>query len=1068
MANYPFEAFRVEAGPVVASAPESARMEMEAPDTDPIVTAILADDPDGERARAALAASTPAEGAALLERLAQAAADAEPERATRWLVEAAALWSGAAGDAKRAARALRAAVDVSPTDDEALAQLTRLYRENGKHRPLARLLERRAELLLDEAGEETAALARAGEAFTTLGHLLRDPPLESPVEAIAAYGRAIATRAAPIEAFRAARALYLEAEQSADALPLFAMERERCADPAALVALYREEARARELAGDGAGASAVLRLAYKLTPDATGLAEDLWRSIRDRVAAGEPVLPEEKAEATAILATVAAKLEATALPAHDLAGLKLAFALAVRALEGAPRAAELVRQAEVLVGLGAERPLAVRHAEPALADLSAAEAAPLLERLESIAGPEEAIALHERAIDRATTAEGRAAAVGLATRAAVKHGSLDRIERFFAAITVHASEEPSLAALERATAEGDHRRGGTVLRGILAAALAHTEPDVIDGGRTRSALLRRASRIARRDLGDPDLAFEWLGDALFARLEGALEEGLAPLEHLTSGAAPGPVAIPVKAERLPTQPPPPPPLTVAPPKPAIAASPTSLTPPPVARVEVLASRGPRLPPLMPPVPRAPDLPQRPAPPPPSVRADALPVAPRPPTVPPAPAVPSPEATSAPRPLPPPSPRFDAPPPPSVRAEAGPARPAAPPPAPPPPPPPIVRVDAPAARASMPPPPPPPVPRLEVPATRPATLPPPVPPAATLNRPATIPPVLIRPPTVAPPPPAPPPPAAPADATPIASTPDTPPAAPVSPVVPAAAVAPATPAPSATAASPVTPEAPAATRPAGASSRRKVGKAPLMVMRDPFAPPPAIPARAASPPAAAPPGAIPKPAAPGVFPAPSLPEPRPPTPTPPSGPTRSRISGEELIADLFEAMHELDFCTDSIDAATFTLKLAMSKLASDAGVVHLYDIDRREFVVVHAAGPGASVLRGLRTADTDPLADEAMRTRGAIIVSSPAEDARTSGQRWGALRNATGSAVASIAVARAAQAGRFLGLVELVNLAAPDPETPGAFAAGDEHALSYIADRFAEFVAAHGVMLDDDG
>ncbi len=1006
---------------MVASAASSTGMETEAPDTDPIVREILTDaDPDRARTRlrAELAGCTPAEGAALLERLAEAAADTQPARATRWLVEAAALWfsnaGGTAGDPKRAARALRAAVDVSPTDDEAVAQLTALYRDNGKHRPLARLLERRAEMLFEGAGEDQALLRHAAEAFTGLGDLFRAPPLSSQAEAIAAYGRAIATGAAPLEAFRAARALYVEAEQSADALPLFALERDRCTDPAALIALYRDEARARERAGDGAGASALLRLAHKVDPDARELAEELWRSVHDRLAAGKPVLPEERAEAAAILTAAARKLEATALPAQDLAGLKLAFALAVRALEGAPRAAELVRQAEVLIDLGAERPLAVRHAEPAVAELTPAEALPLLERLERVAGPDEAVALHERAVARAATPEGRALALTQAARVAVRHGLLDRLERFFVTVSVHAAEEPSLVALERAAAEGDHHRGGTVLRGILAAALARTEPDVIDGGRTRSALLRRAARIARRDLADPDQAFEWLGDALFARLEGALEEGLAPLEHLTLGAAPAPAVPPA---RPPTQPPPPPiAATLAPPPPVSA--------PP--RVEVLSSRGQRLPPLAQfagkprtppsapppssvgapssaftpaaPVPAPAPVPPPPAaPPPPSVRADAVPVA-RPPTIPPA------------------NPRFDAPPPPSVRADLQPIRP--PPPAPPPP---SVRAEAttpsPQAVPQAPPPPPPaPLARTEAAVHRPSA--PPPPPPVPQHRPPTIPPTTLaaRPPTVPPPPPP-------------------------APAAPPAAVAPAAPRP------------PVAPRPSTASSRRKIGKPPLTEMRDPFAPSRTAPTAPAAP-------------------APNLgapPEPRAPTPTPPSGSAaRSRISGDELIADLFEAMHELDFCADSRDAAAFTLKLAMAKLGSDVGVVHLYDIDRREFVVVHAAGPGASVLRGLRTSDTDPLAAEAMRTRGAILVSAPAGDPRTSGQRWAAMRNAAGTSIASIAVSRAAQAGRFLGLVELCNLDVADPQTPGTFAAGDEHALTYMAERFGEFVAAHGVMLDDEG
>jgi GAF domain-containing protein len=191
-------------------------------------------------------------------------------------------------------------------------------------------------------------------------------------------------------------------------------------------------------------------------------------------------------------------------------------------------------------------------------------------------------------------------------------------------------------------------------------------------------------------------------------------------------------------------------------------------------------------------------------------------------------------------------------------------------------------------------------------------------------------------------------------------------------------------------------------------------------------------------------------------------PEPPKSRPAAGGARQRVSGDELIADLFQEMHELDFCADSIDAASFTLALAMEKLGSDAGIVHLYDIDRREFVVVSAAGPGVSSLRGLRTRETDPLAEEALRTRGAVIVGDVESDARALAPRWGAVRAALGRPLASIACARAAQAGRFLGLIELCHARGTTP-----FQEGDEHALSYIAERFTEFVAAHGVTLADE-
>ncbi len=162
------------------------------------------------------------------------------------------------------------------------------------------------------------------------------------------------------------------------------------------------------------------------------------------------------------------------------------------------------------------------------------------------------------------------------------------------------------------------------------------------------------------------------------------------------------------------------------------------------------------------------------------------------------------------------------------------------------------------------------------------------------------------------------------------------------------------------------------------------------------------------------------------------------------------------------MHELDFCADSVEAASFTLALAMEKLGSDAGIVHLYDIDAREFVVVRAAGPALAALRGLRTPDDDLLAAEALRTRATVMVRDPAADPRASAPRWNAIRSLLGTPLRAIACARAAQAGRFLGLIELCSTS-----EAGGFEAGDEHALFYIAERFTEFVASHGVTLGDD-
>jgi hypothetical protein len=1160
-----------------------------APPPQALVDAILAD-PTSERSTAELrqiAMRSPTAGAVLLEQLAEEHAEDDPLRASRWLTVAAALWSDGVGDAKRAARALRAALDLCPTDEDALAQLTRLYRDNGKHRALVRLLERRAEAFLEQAPADPTAARRAAEAFTSLGHLLRDPPLESPTEAIAAYNRAIATGAATHETFRAARDLYLEAEQSADALPLFALEREATADPTDLIALYREEAAARRLAGDNAGASALLRLAQKLDPDGPALAEDLWRSIADRIDAGETVLPEERADAAKALAAVAAKLEATALPSNDLAGLKLAFGLAVRALEGAARAAELVRQAEVLVGLGAERPLALRHAEPGFAGVDPNDAAPLLDRLVALAGIDQVIDLHERLIARAASFDDRAVAIAVAARTTTK-ASPHHLERFFASATSLSSGEPALGALERLARDGDAARGGTSQRRLFAHALAACEPEADDGGRVRAALLRRAATMARRELGDPDQAFEWLGDALFARLEGVLApieaqlEPVRPVGRASATLAPTPARIPPAPPAPPAPSPPqapksqrmrlPPPVTPGPlaPRPVglrepslpdvgsqaypspPPATPSPHTPAPAAPIAAKApepspvpnarprtmpppvpTAAPMTPPPVPPAPppRVPSAPSFAPPPPPPVGKPAIALAPG--VTPHAPAMSAPPAAHA---TPPPPPVVAATPPPPPVAPVTPVPPVAP----------AAATPPPAPVASPPEPPP-------VHAARPRTVPPPVPAFppiahAGANGVATPTPT----PTPTPSPPAPPPPPPPTRAQ-LPSLPATP-AVPKRPYFPPAAPRggdaalragelqsvlrggdlapsprPATPepppvtapheprrmasfdvdldslsadaSPALQASLPEPPPVPAAAPPlssvppvpaakaSSASSRRKVKAATVKEPKEqpsqwgtaPPEPPPVAPAQPAPPielkdPFARPSGPPPVPSSPPhaapierATPIPSrivLPPPPPPiavAPPPPAPARRGpRVSGDELIADLFQDMHELDFCTDSVDAATFTLSLAMDKLESDIGIVHLYDIDRREFVVVRAAGPGTGVLARLRTSEADPLAAEALRSRGAVILPDAANDPRAIGGRWDALRTALGQPLACIATIRAAQGGRFLGLIELGYR-----HTAGGFAEGDEHALSYIAERFTEFVAAHGVMLGED-
>jgi hypothetical protein len=176
---------------------------------------------------------------------------------------------------------------------------------------------------------------------------------------------------------------------------------------------------------------------------------------------------------------------------------------------------------------------------------------------------------------------------------------------------------------------------------------------------------------------------------------------------------------------------------------------------------------------------------------------------------------------------------------------------------------------------------------------------------------------------------------------------------------------------------------------------------------------------------------------------------------PSAP-RIRLSGDELITNLFESTHDLHFLTDALEGADFVLSLLLEKLPSTIGLVHFYDINAREFVVVRAIGPGAAKALLVRTSEKEPLIAEAMHKRRAVVIEDATADPRAQKGRWALIE----TPCRSLVCAPVEQGGRFLGLLELVN-----PRDGGPFAESDGHALTYIGEQFAEFLAARGITLD---
>ena len=186
------------------------------------------------------------------------------------------------------------------------------------------------------------------------------------------------------------------------------------------------------------------------------------------------------------------------------------------------------------------------------------------------------------------------------------------------------------------------------------------------------------------------------------------------------------------------------------------------------------------------------------------------------------------------------------------------------------------------------------------------------------------------------------------------------------------------------------------------------------------------------------------------------QPVPPAPVTSGRPT-ARIYGEDLIADLFESMHDLHFSRDAVEGGDFCLQLAMAKLPSLAGIVQLYDINHREFLVTNTRGEGTDKLLLRRFPETDSLLAAAMRKRRAVVIGNAVDSEAATNERYVAIGGAR-----SLIIAPVMQAGRFLGAIELVNPADGEP-----FSESDGNAVSYIAEQLAEFVAARGVVTDPE-
>ena len=185
-------------------------------------------------------------------------------------------------------------------------------------------------------------------------------------------------------------------------------------------------------------------------------------------------------------------------------------------------------------------------------------------------------------------------------------------------------------------------------------------------------------------------------------------------------------------------------------------------------------------------------------------------------------------------------------------------------------------------------------------------------------------------------------------------------------------------------------------------------------------------------------------------------------TPPPGRTASsaripiakvgtRVSGDELITSLFEAMHDLHFLRDAIEGADFCLQLAQEVIPSRACFAHFFDLEKREFCLVRAKGAATEDLVGKRHLEAEPILSAAVKARKAMVRGG--EDAMTA-------RYTTIGGAKSLVVAPVLVAGRTLAILEMVN-----PNDGAPYTQDEANAMTYIAEQFAEFLSSRGLVFD---
>jgi GAF domain-containing protein len=155
-----------------------------------------------------------------------------------------------------------------------------------------------------------------------------------------------------------------------------------------------------------------------------------------------------------------------------------------------------------------------------------------------------------------------------------------------------------------------------------------------------------------------------------------------------------------------------------------------------------------------------------------------------------------------------------------------------------------------------------------------------------------------------------------------------------------------------------------------------------------------------------------------------------------------------LATAFEAITDLYMLTTPLSGLQFTVELLGRLVPCEAISGCLYDVETDEFRFVALSGAGAVERKASAVRASAGLFGAAQR-REALLVSDVAEEPRYNA----AIDGRPLLHVRNVAYVRVRHQGQLLGMLQLINAAAPT-----GFAQSDVPVLTYIAAQLGEFLA----------